>query len=151
MQVTARVDYAVRTLLELAARPDGRVTRDELAEAQLIPRRYLEVVLSQLRTSGLVLGQRGSSGGYQLGRPAAEISVADVSRAVDGPLALVQGRRPEHVNYIGSSAHLHELWIGLRAAVRLVMESVTIADLLTGELPSSVRALVDDPDSWQPR
>ena len=151
MQVTARVDYAVRAMLELAAQPDVLVTRDELADAQRIPPRYLEQVLAQLRTSGLVLGQRGSSGGYRLGRPAAEITVADVSRAVEGPLTLVQGQRPEQVNYVGTSAYLHELWIGLRAAMRSVMESVTIADLLDGSLPSSVRCLVDDPDSWQPR
>lgn len=141
----------MRALLELAAHPDVRTTRDELARAQSIPPRYLELVLSALRASGLVLGQRGSTGGYRLGRPAEEITVADVSRAVDGPLALVQGQRPEQVNYIGSSEHLHELWIGLRAAMRSVMESVTIADLLSGEFPPIVRALVDDPDAWRPR
>lgn len=151
MQVTARVDYAVRALLELAAHPDRLVTRDELARAQSIPPRYLDVVLSQLRTGGLVLGQRGASGGYRLGRPAADISVAEVSRAVDGPLALVQGQRPEQVHSTGSSEHVRELWIGLRAALRSVMESVTIADLLSGDLPPPVRALVDDPDAWQPR
>ena len=151
MQVTARVDYAVRALLELAAHPDGRMTRSELADAQSIPPRYLEAVLSELRTSGLVVGRRGQSGGYRLGRPAAEISVAEISRAVDGPLALVQGQRPEHVSYSGSSEHLHELWICLRAAVRSVLESVTLADLLSGELPPLVRSMVDDPDAWLPR
>lgn len=151
MQVTAKVDYAVRALLELAAREPARVTRDEIAVAQGIPPRYLEAVLSQLRQAGLVTGQRGLAGGYSLGRPADEISVAEVSRAVDGPLALVQGQRPEVVTYAGSSQHLHELWIGLRAALRSVMEAVTIADLLTGKLPVAVRSLVDDADSWQPR
>lgn len=151
MQVTARVDYAVRALLELAARPQDRLTRDELAGAQQIPPRYLELVLTQLRTNGLVVGQRGSSGGYQLARPADRISVAEVSRAVDGPLTLVQGQRPEHVTYSGASVHVHELWIGLRASLRSVMESVTLADLLSGDLPPIVRDLVDDPDSWAPR
>ena len=151
MQVTAKVDYAVRALLELAARPDGRATRDELASAQRIPPRYLETVLSQLRQAGLVVGQRGASGGYSLGRDADKISIAEVSRAVDGPLALVQGQRPENVTYAGTSEHLAGLWIGLRAAVRSVMESVTLADLLQGELPAEVRALVEDPDSWEPR
>lgn len=150
VQVTAKVDYALRALLELAASGGERVTRDELAVAQDIPPRYLEAVLLQLRQAGLVIGQRGSSGGYSLGRPADEISVAEVSRAVDGPLALVQGQRPERVTYAGTSQHLHELWIGLRAAVRSVMEAVTIADLLRGELPSAVRSLVDDADAWQP-
>jgi Rrf2 family protein len=150
VQVTAKVDYAVRALLELAASDAGRMTRDELAAAQDIPPRYLEAVLLQLRQTGLVTGQRGSSGGYSLGRAADEISVAEVSRAVDGPLALVQGQRPERVTYAGKSQHLNELWIGLRAAVRSVMETVTIADLLRGELPSAVRSLVDDADAWQP-
>lgn len=149
--MTAKVDYALRALVELAASADARVTRDELAAAQDIPPRYLEAVLTQLRQAGLVTGQRGSSGGYSLGRPAQEINVAEVSRAVDGPLALVQGQRPELVTYAGSSQHLHELWIGLRAAMRSVMEAVTIADLLSGELPDAVRSLVDDSDSWQPR
>lgn len=151
MQVTARVDYAVRALLELAARDDGRVTRDELAAAQHIPPRYLEAILGQLRQSGLVLGQRGSSGGYTLGRPAAEITIAEISRAVDGPLSLVQGERPEAVSYEGASEHLVDLWIGLRAAVRSVLETVTVADVLAGDLPSDVRRMVDDPDAWLPR
>ena len=116
MQVTARIDYAVRALLELASSDAGRVTRDELADAQDIPRRYLESILLQLRREGLVVGQRGATGGYRLGRPADQITVADVSRAVDGPSALVQGQRPEHIEYEGTSRHLGELWVGLRAA-----------------------------------
>jgi len=149
--VTARVDYAVRALLELAARGDGRATRDELAAAQDIPPRYLEAILGQLRHAGLVRGQRGSSGGYTLGRSAAEITIAEVSRTVDGPLSLVQGERPERVSYEGASAHLVDLWIGLRAAVRSVLEGVTIADVLAGRLPPEVQRLVDDPEAWRPR
>jgi Rrf2 family protein len=151
MQVSAKVDYAVRALLEVAATDSNRLTRDELSEAQDIPPRYLEVVLTDLRRAGLLIGHRGSSGGYSLGRPADKISVADVARVVDGPLALVQGRRPEDVTYHGSSAHLHELWIGLRAAVRSVLDEVTIADLAIGYLPPAVRSLVDDDDAWLPR
>jgi Rrf2 family protein len=151
MQVTARIDYAVRALLELASEPDRRMTRDELAEAQDIPPRYLESILLQLRQSGLLIGQRGAGGGYRLGRPADKLTIAEVSRAVDGPLALVQGQRPEHIVYEGSSANLGDLWIGLRAAIRSVMENVTIADLLSGELPPLVRQLVDSPDAWLPR
>lgn len=151
MQITAKVDYAVRALLEVSAREPARVSRDALAVAQSIPPRYLEAVLLELRRAGLLVGHRGSSGGYSMGRPAAEITVADVARAVDGPLALVQGKRPEHVSYIGSSTNLHELWIGLRAAVRSVMEAVTIADLRSGTLPPAVRLLVDNPDAWLPR
>jgi Rrf2 family protein len=149
VQVTARIDYAVRALLELASSDAGRVTRDELADAQDIPRRYLESILLQLRREGLVVGQRGAAGGYRLGRPPELITVADVSRAVDGPLALVQGQRPEHITYEGTSQHLGDLWVGLRAAVRSVMETVTLADLLSGELPEAVQALVADPDAWR--
>ncbi len=149
MQVTARIDYAVRALLELASRQGERVTRDDLADAQDIPRRYLESILLQLRREGLVVGQRGAAGGYRLGREPERITVADVSRAVDGPLALVQGQRPEHIEYDGTSRHLGELWIGLRAAVRSVLETVTLADLLAGRLPPAVADLVADPDAWR--
>ncbi len=149
--MTAKVDYAVRAMVELAANEPRRMSRDQLAQNQSIPPRYLEAVMLELRRNGLVIGQRGSSGGYSLGRPASEITVADVSRAVDGPLALVQGQRPENVAYSGASQHLADLWIGLRAAVRSVMERVTIEDLVCGELPADVRCMVADPDSWLPR
>lgn len=150
MQVTARIDYAVRALLELAAAPDGRATRDELAAAQGIPARYLESILLQLRQAGLLVGQRGSGGGYVLSRTPERITVAEVSRAVDGPLALVQGRRPEDVVYQGASSHLGGLWVGLRAAIRSVLEHVTLADLASGRLPPEVAALVSDPEAWLP-
>jgi Rrf2 family protein len=151
VQISARIDYAVRALVELAVADGGQSTRQELAEAQQIPPRYLEAVLVDLRRAGLVVGQRGKSGGYTLGRPADEISVADIARAVDGPLTLVQGQRPETVSYAGSSRHVHELWIGLRAALRAVMEAVTLDTLVRGDLPDDVRAMVDDPDAWLPR
>ncbi len=151
MQVTAKVDYAVRALLELASTDPAMATRDELAAAQEIPPRYLEAVLSQLRQAGLVVGQRGAAGGYRLGREPGAITVAEIARAVDGPLALVHGQRPEHVAYRGTSEHLSGLWIGLRAAVRSVMESVTLAHLMRGEFPDEIRALIDDPASWEPR
>lgn len=151
VQVTARADYAVRALLELSARPDRRATRDELAEVQAIPRRYLEAILTQLRQAGLVVGHRGAAGGYSLARSPEQVTVAEVVRAVDGPLSLVQGERPERVHYEGAGEHLADLWVGLRAAVRAVLEEVTLADVLTGELPASVRDLVADPDAWQPR
>ncbi len=151
VQVSAKVDYAVRALLELAANDDGRVTRDHLAEVQDIPPRYLEAVLAQLRRAGLVTGQRGASGGYTLGRPPDEITIAEVARAVDGPLALIQGQRPERVSYSGNSQHLADLWVGLRAAVRSVMETVTVADVLRGSLPTEVQSLVEGPDAWESR
>ncbi len=150
MQVTARVDYALRALVELAAAPDQLTSRDELATAQGIPPRYLESILLQLRQLGIVIGQRGAAGGYRLSRPAEQITVAEVSRAVDGPLAVVQGLRPEQIVYDGNAKHVGELWIGLRAAVRMVMENVTIAQLLSGTYPDSVRTLLMDPEAWLP-
>lgn len=150
MQVSARVDYALRSLLVVAWRDPARVTRDEICTAQAIPPRYLEDILVELRRSGLVVAQRGHAGGYRLGRPAGEITVAQVARAVDGPLALIQGERPEHVSYPAPGEHLGAFWIGLRAAIRSVMEQVSLADLLEGTLPPQVRALVDHPDAWLP-
>lgn len=152
VQVSAKIDYSVRALLELAALPgDGVLSRQELAEAQGIPPRYLEAILAQLRQAGLVVSTRGSSGGYRLARPAGEITVAEVSRAVDGPLTLVQGRRPGQIDYGGTARHLGDLWVGMRAALRSVLESVTLADLVAGDLPVGVRAMLDDPDAWRSR
>lgn len=150
MQVSARVDYALRALLVLAASPMERMTRDELAAAQSIPPRYLEDIMTVLRHAGFVATQRGQAGGYRLGRRPEAIVVADVARAVDGPLALVQGERPEAVQYSPPCEHLGELWIGLRAAMRSVLEQVTLSDLLSGQLPDNVRAFLDDPEAWRP-
>ena len=151
MQITARVDYAVRALIEIARQPDRPTTRDEIAERQRIPPRYLEAVLTQLAKGGLVTGHRGAAGGYTLTGTADELTVADAARCVDGPLTLVASQRPERVVYTGASAGLEELWVGLRSAVRSVLEAVTIADLAAGHLPEDVRALVEDPDAWRPR
>lgn len=151
MQISARVDYAVRALIELAGSPGILLSRDDIAGRQGIPRRYLEAVLGMMSTEGLVVGHRGATGGYALGRPASEISVAEVARCVDGPLTVVNSVRPEQVRYSGNSAGLETLWIGVRAALRSVLESVTIADLAAGALPPHVQALVTDPDAWLPR
>ncbi len=151
MQVTARIDYALRALLALAAASPERLTRDDLSASQAIPPRYLEDILVALRHGGLVDAQRGNAGGYRLGRAADQITVADVARAVDGPLALVQGQRPEEVVYLPPSQHLGELWVGLRVAIRSVMERVTLTDLLANELPPVLRDLVADPDAWRIR
>lgn len=151
MQVTARIDYAVRALVELASSV-GRVTRDELADRQAIPPRYLEVVLAELRRGGLIVGHRGSAGGgYSLGRPADEITVAMVARAVDGPLTVVQGVRPEMLRYEGTARHVTDLWVALRASVRSVLESVTIAQLASGDLPPEMSELLASADAWEPR
>jgi Rrf2 family protein len=138
-------------MLELAAAHPERLSRDELARRQHLPTRYLETIMRELARDGLVVGHRGVSGGYELARTPSEITVADVYRAVDGPLALVSQQRPGEVSYLGTSRHLGELWVGLRAAIRSVMEHVTLADLMSGTLPAAVRAMVDDSDAWLPR
>jgi Rrf2 family protein len=151
VQVTARIDYALQALLFIGSRPAERHTRDAIATSQQIPPRYLEDILSVLRHARLVDAHRGNVGGYQLARPAGEITVADVARAIDGPLALVQGQRPEAVTYRVPAEHLGDLWVGLRAAIRSVMEQVTLADLLSEELPPVIADLVADPDAWRIR
>lgn len=151
MQIPARVDYAIRAMLELAAADPERLSRDDLAERQQLPARYLESILRDLARDGLVNGHRGAAGGYELARPAADITVADVARAVDGPLAMVAQQRPGSVSYPGPSAHLADLWVGLRAAIRSVMDHVSLDDLIRGELPAAVRTLLDDAAAWRPR
>jgi Rrf2 family protein len=144
MHVPAKVDYAVRALLELADAAPERLSREELARRQQLPTRYLEAILRELVNAGLIAGHRGVAGGYELSRPASQITIADISRAVDGPLTLVGHRRPDHVSYEGNARHLGDLWVGLRAAMRSVMEHVTLDDLLAGDLPPAVRSLVED-------
>ena len=129
MRVSAKVDYALRAMLELAA-AGGLVKAEQLATAQAIPRKFLESILLQLRHAELVASQRGVEGGHALARPASDISVADVIRAVEGPIATVRGTRPEEVEYVGSATALQPLWLELRAAMRDVLEGTTLADLL---------------------
>ena len=151
MRVSAKVDYAVRAAIELAAAEPGRpIKGDRIAQAQGVPLKFLENILTELRHAGLVRSQRGAEGGYWLARPAEEISVADVIRAVEGPIANVRGVGPEQVAYAGSAAQLREVWIAVRASLRSVLEQVTIADVAAADLPSVARDLVDDPESWAP-
>ena len=149
MRVTARGDYAVRAAVELAAA--GGETRKvaDLAAAQGIPPRFLENILLALRRSGLVQSRRGADGGFRLARPAEEITLADVLRAVEGPLANVQGVPPERVSYTGSAAALREVWVAVRASLRVVLETVTLAEVAAGSLPREVRELIADPESWR--
>jgi Rrf2 family protein len=151
MQITARVDYAVRALAELAARDGGSATRSELAEAQRIPAKFLEAILSDLKKAGLLRAQRGSSGGYVLAVPADSIALADVVRAVDGPLAAVRGIAPEAVTYDGPAEALRDIWVAVRASLRHVLEETTIADLVTGELPPHVRELLQEDGAYERR
>jgi Rrf2 family protein len=150
MRLSARVDYALRAVCELAsaegaARP---VTSERLATAQQIPPKFLESILLQLRRGGIVHAQRGPEGGYWLTRAATDISLADVIRAIDGPLAHVRGHRPEDLGYQGAAEGLQKVWIALRASEREILDLVTIADVATGEMPERVRDLVADPRAW---
>lgn len=150
MRVTAKVDYALRALVELAA-DGGMVKGDRLAQAQGIPLKFLENILSELRRAGLVGSQRGADGGYRLVRPAGEISVADVIRAVEGPLADVHGIPPEALDLPGPAAPVREVWLATRAALRSVLEVVTVGDVATNHLPGVVETLLADPDAWARR
>jgi Rrf2 family protein len=150
MRVSARVDYAVRAAVELAAAGDGAVKGDRVAEAQEIPLKFLENILLDLKQAGIVRSQRGPEGGYWLARPAAEVSVADVIRAVEGPLASVRGERPEELHYAGSAAPLQRVWIALRSAMRDVLETVSLADLAATSLPAPVERRAGDADAWSP-
>jgi Rrf2 family protein len=149
VRISAKADYAIRAAAELAAAP-GLLKGDQIATAQSIPIKFLENILSELRHAGLVASQRGAEGGYALARPAAEIRLADVIRAVDGPLAHVRGTRPENLEYAGAAAALRDVWIALRKSIRGVLEAVTLADLAAGELPGEVAALATDPEAWLP-
>lgn len=151
MRVTAKVDYGVRALAELAAAGEGPVKGERIAQAQGIPLRFLENILADLRHAGIVASQRGAEGGYRLARPAGEITIAQVIRALEGPLANVRGQRPEQVVYEGAAEPLREVWVALRASVRAVLDHVTLADLAAGRLPEQVAALASDPAAWEPR
>jgi Rrf2 family protein len=148
MRLSARADYALRAAAELAAGDGHPVTAEHLAQAQGIPARFLENILTQLRRAGLVRSQRGAAGGFWLGRPASEIALADIIRAVDGPLAGIRGERPEHVGYAGAAAPLQRVWIALRASERAILEQVTLDHIASGKLPSRVLDLAEDPDAW---
>jgi len=152
MHVTAKADYAVRAVIELAdSGQDSPRKVDELAQAQSIPVSFLENILTQLRSSGIVRSQRGPEGGYWLAHPAEEVNLADIIRAVEGPLVGVRGQRPEEVEYAGSAESLQQVWVALRANLRKVLENVTVADVAAGKLPKEVLALTREEQAWQTR
>ncbi len=149
MRTTAKADYAVRAAVELAAAGAGDpVKAEQISEAQSIPLNFLENILAELRRGGIVESRRGAAGGYLLGRPAEEITVADVIRAVEGPLANVRGVSPDLLEYEGSAERLRDVWVALRANVRGVLEQVTLADIAKGELPPFIAELTQAPDAW---
>ncbi|MEU9386270.1 Rrf2 family transcriptional regulator [Streptomyces sp. NPDC048279] len=150
MRISARADYAVRAVLELAVRQDdGPVKAEELAGAQDIPHKFLEGILGDLRRGGIVDSRRGGGGGYRLARDASAITVADLIRAVDGPIVSVRGERPTGLAYTGTARPLLPLWIALRANVRRILEGVTVADIAADALPEPVRALAAEPAAWE--
>jgi Rrf2 family protein len=149
VQVNARIDYAVRAVVEVASRSADRpVSSSEIAEAQQIPSKFLESILLTLRQGGLLLAQRGTAGGYLLARPAATITIADILRVVDGPLAGVRGLSPEETSYPAPAGLLRDVWVALRASMRTVLEATTVADVVAGALPEPVAALLGSPDAW---
>ena len=152
MRVSAKVDYAVRALVELAAAAgQGPVKGEAIAAAQDMPLRFTENILSELRRAGIVASQRGAVGGYWLSVPAESVTVADVIRIVEGALADVRGEPPEEVTYGGAAVALQDVWIATRATLRSVLEATTIADVAGGRLPEVVRELAADPDAWSRR
>lgn len=154
MDISARTEYAVRAALLLGrAQAAGveTVSADQLATEQDLPRKFLEAILSDLRRGGVVVSQRGATGGYRLARDASEISVGSIFRAVDGPLAEVRGLRPHETAYTDVASHLPALWVAVRASLREVLDEVSIAQLLTGEFPPQVARLTEIPDAWASR
>ncbi len=152
MRISAKADYAVRAMVELAAAAgDKPVKAERIATAQEIPLNFLENILGELRHAGLVRSHRGAEGGFRLARDPAEITVADVMRAVEGPLASVRGAPPEESQYEGASEALLRVWIAVRANLRRVIEQVTVADVAAGTIPPEIDALADDPEAWVTR
>lgn len=157
MRTTAKVDYAVRAVIALARTAaelgEGRpapVKAHLLAAEGDIPPKFLESILADLKRAGIVASQRGAVGGYRLGRSADQITVADVIRAVEGPLADVRGERPESLAYPGDLAALQRMWVAVRANLRAVLEHTTLADLASGALPPEVDGLADPAEAWDP-
>ncbi|HYA67578.1 MAG TPA: Rrf2 family transcriptional regulator [Acidimicrobiales bacterium] len=150
MHIPAKVDYGMRALLTLTELATS-ATAESLAEAQGLPAKFLGSILNDLRRAGIVTSQRGAEGGYRLARPPGAIAVADVMRALDGPLAEVRGLRPEHAHYEGAAVHLQDVWVAVRASLRHVLEGVTLDDVVRGHLPRSVARLTENPDAWEPR
>jgi Rrf2 family protein len=147
VRISAKADYAVRAALELAA-ADGALKGEALAAAQAIPLKFLENILIELRHAGLVRSQRGPEGGYWLAKEADEIAIADVIRAVEGPLASVRGESPEDLDYSGPAEQLQHVWVALRANLRAVLEAVTLADVVGGTLPKRILRLTEAPEAW---
>jgi Rrf2 family protein len=154
VDISARTEYAVRAMLilaEAATASAGPVSVETLAYRQTLPRKFLEAIVADLRAAGLVRSTRGARGGYALTREPRDISLGDVFRAVDGPLAEVRGLRPHETAYEGVARHLPTIWVAVRASLRSVLDETSLADVLSGDLPPRVAALAADPDAWSSR
>lgn len=155
MQISARVDYALRALTELASiwndDPERLEKADTLAGKQSIPPRFLEGILGQLRKAGIVFSQRGAEGGYRLAQSPEQISIADIIRILDGPLGAVRSEPPEDIHYLGAAEHLRVVWVATRAALRSVLEQITLADVVAGHLTDDVERLLASPGAWDRR
>ncbi len=151
VKVTAKAEYAVRAMLELTTTEDGLLKGERIARSQGIPLKFLENILVDLRHADLVHAQRGAEGGYRLAREPEEITLGEVIRAVEGPLASVRGEPPERMAYEGSSENLRKVWVAVRASLRSVLEQVTLADVASGQLPGAVAERAADPDAWAKR
>ena len=149
MRITAKADYAVRAALELAASPEGEPVKGEkLAESQGIPLQFLEHILLELKHARLIRAKRGYKGGYWLDRPAEEISIADVIRAVEGPLANIHESAPEDLHYEGPAERLRDVWVAVRANLRGILEEASLAEVSQGKLPWRIDAILNDPEAW---
>jgi Rrf2 family protein len=149
VRISARVDYAVRAAVELAAVAPESLTSDRIAQAQGIPARFLQAILGDLQHARLVTSQRGREGGYRLALPASEVSIARVMRIEQGFLAEVHGQRPEDVEYPGAAAPLAHVWVAAREAYRRVLENVTLADVVSGEMPPQVAEMIELESAWR--
>ena len=150
MRLTAKAEYTIRAAVELAAAETQPMKAERIAQAQAIPATFLEDILVDLKHAAIVDSRRGAEGGYWLARSPEEIPLAEIIRAVEGPIANVRGRRPEQVEYDGAATALRDVWIAVRANLRAVLEVVTLADLAAGRLPDEVAAIAADPDAWLP-
>ena len=150
MRISAKADYAVRATVELAVAGEGPLKGERISHAQEIPLKFLENILGELKHAGLVRSQRGTDGGYWLAVPPDEITIADIIRAVEGPLASVRGESPGSLQFTGSAEPLGRLWVAVRANLREVLESVTIGDVANGKLPAPIERIASDPEAWAP-
>lgn len=152
VRISAKADYAVRAALEMAAAPDGEPVKGEhLAKAQEIPLHFLEHILLQLKHAGLVRARRGARGGYWLARPPDEINLAEIIRAVEGPLANIHEHAPEELHYQGAAQRLRDVWVAVRHNIRAVLEEVTLAEVVADELPWQIDAMLTNPEAWRAR